>query len=248
MVVGKNPIAWADWDCLAEQWPRLCTTNRVGEGQQTDNDVIQVKALANTDTATWPDEFVKVCLNNYWAGQNNEDCIDKLDSEAVIFKAQDSTKDTEINTSSISIPDNVGLSQSANLPAKLKLCVGARVVLTDNISVSDRLINSSVGIVKHLDKRSKPLCSTAYVKFYDSKAGNFLKDRRLCGELKECVPITARTKSFHLKTGKSREVVWLMQGDLKSNQWQKDCYCEGLSTTYISGSILHLTFQCQKSW
>ena len=32
------------------------------EGQQIDNDVIQIKALANNDTATWPDEFVKVCL------------------------------------------------------------------------------------------------------------------------------------------------------------------------------------------
>ena len=42
--------------------------NRVGEGQQTNNDVIQIKALANTDTATWPDEFVKSYLNNYLAG------------------------------------------------------------------------------------------------------------------------------------------------------------------------------------
>ena len=37
--------------------------NRVRKGQQTDNDVIQIKALANTDTVTLPDEFVKVYLN-----------------------------------------------------------------------------------------------------------------------------------------------------------------------------------------
>ena len=123
--------------------------NRVREGQQTDNDVIQIKALANTDTATWPDEFVKVYLNNYLAGQENEDCIGKLDSEVVVIKAQDGNKDIETNTCSISIPDNIGLSQTANLPAKLKLCVGARVILTDNISVSDRLINGSIGTVKH---------------------------------------------------------------------------------------------------
>ena len=36
--------------------------NRLREGQQTDNDVIQIKALPNTDIATWPDEFVKVYL------------------------------------------------------------------------------------------------------------------------------------------------------------------------------------------
>ena len=60
-------------------------------------------------------------------------------------------------------------------------------MLTDNISVSGRLINVSTGTVKHLNRRIKPLCSTVYVKFDDPKAGNSLKDRRLCGELKVCV-------------------------------------------------------------
>ena len=41
------------------------------------------------------------------------------------------------------------------------------------------------------------------MKFDDPKAGNSLKDRRLCGELKECLPITARAKMFPLKKGKS---------------------------------------------
>ena len=62
--------------------------------------------------------------------------IGKLDSEVVI-KAQDSNKDVETNTCSISIPGNIGLAQTANLPAKLKLYVGASVMLTDNISFSD---------------------------------------------------------------------------------------------------------------
>ena len=91
------------------------------------------------------------------------------------------------------------LSENLNLPAKLKLCIGARVMLTDSISVSGRLTNSSVGVVKHLDRRSKQLCSTIYLKSDDPKASDSLKDRRLRGELKECVPITARAKRFPLK-------------------------------------------------
>ena len=76
-------------------------------------------------------------------------------------------------------------------------------MLTDNISFCDRLINGSIGTVKYLDRRSKPLCSTVYVKFDDPKAGNSLKDRRLRNELKDCVPITARAARFPLKKGKS---------------------------------------------
>ena len=75
----------------------------------------------------------------------------------------------------------LSLSQTANLPTKLKVCACARVMLTDNISACDR--------------RSKPFCSTVYVKFDNPKAGYPLKDRWLRGELKECVPITARAKS-----------------------------------------------------
>ena len=162
--------------------------------------MIQIKTLANTDTATWPGEFLKVYLNNYLAGQENEDCIGKLDLEVVVIKAQDGNKDIEkIHVLYLYL----GLSQTANLPAKLKLCVGARVMLTDNISVSGRLINGSIGTVKHLDRRSKPLCSTTYVKFDDPKAGNSIKDGRLRGEVKECVPNIARVKRFPLKRGKS---------------------------------------------
>ena len=107
--------------------------------------------------------FLKIAstsFNNYLAGKEDEDCIRKLDSEVVANKAQDSNKDIETNTCSISIPDNIGLSQTANPHTTLKLCVvGARVMLTDNISVSDRLLNGSIGTVKHLVRRSKPLCS-----------------------------------------------------------------------------------------
>ena len=71
-----------------------------------------------------------------------------------------------------------------------------------DISVSDRLINSSIGTIKHIDRRPKPLCSTICMKFDDPKAGDSLEDRRVCGELKECVPITARAKRFPLKKRK----------------------------------------------
>ena len=53
------------------------------------------------------------------------------------------------------------------------------------------------------------------MKFDDPKAGNSLKDRRVRGELKECVPITARTKKFPLKKGKSTVIAERKQFPLK---------------------------------
>ena len=61
----------------------------VREDQHTNDDLTQIKALANTNTATCPDEFVKVYLNNSLAGKENDSSICKLDSEIVVFKAQE---------------------------------------------------------------------------------------------------------------------------------------------------------------
>ena len=74
----------------------------------------------------------------------NEDSIGQLNSENVVSKAHGINKDVETNTGSLSMPDYIGLGQTANLPGKLKLCVGAIIMLTDKMSFSDRLINTSI--------------------------------------------------------------------------------------------------------
>ena len=70
----------------------------------------------------------------------------------------------------MSIPDTGWSLETANLPAKLKLSFSARVIMTDNISVFDWLINGSNGAGKHLDGRLTPLCDTICVKFDYPKA------------------------------------------------------------------------------
>ena len=110
-------------------------------------------------------------------------------------------------------------------------------MLTDNISVSDRLINGSLGTLKHLDRRSKPHCSTIYVKFDDPKAGNSLKDRRLCGELKECVSITARAKRFPLKKGKSTVIAERKQYLLILGHAITVHKSQGSTLTYMQGDL-----------
>ena len=110
-------------------------------------------------------------------------------------------------------------------------------MLTDNVSVFDRLINASLGTVKHLDRRLKPLRSTIYVKFDDPKAGNSLKDRRLRGELKKCVPITARAKSFPLKKGKSTVIAERKQFSLILAHAITVHKSQGSILTYMQGDL-----------
>ena len=48
--------------------------------------------------------------------------------------------------------------ENANVPPKLKFCVGGREVLSDDSSVSDRLINGSIDTGKHLKYEIKGTC------------------------------------------------------------------------------------------
>ena len=38
--------------------------NRIREGKQTDDDLMQIKALGDTDTSDWPNEYVKLYITN----------------------------------------------------------------------------------------------------------------------------------------------------------------------------------------
>ena len=54
--------------------------------------------------------------------------------------------------------------------------------------------------------RLNSLCSVIYVTFDDPKMYNSLKGRRLCGELKDCAQIAARTKMCTFKKGESTAI------------------------------------------
>ena len=182
--------------------------NRLREGKHTATDVKEIQMLADVDTTLWPNEYVKLYMTNYMAGRENDECIAKLNAETIVINAEDSKRDSETRTCTVSIPDNCSLTNTANLTGKLKICVGARIMLLDNIDIPGKLINGSMGTVAriHINRR-KPLLGKIYVKFDDPQAGNSMKETRLRGELKECVPITAVTKAFPFKRGNSTVTV-----------------------------------------
>ena len=111
-------------------------------------------------------------------------------------------------------------------------------MLTDNINVFDRLTN---GTVKHLDIRSNSLCSTMYVKFDNPKAGNSMKDRRLQSEIKECVPITAKTKKSPLKKGKITVIAERKQFPLILGHAVTAHKSQGSTLNYMKGDLSRYT-------
>ena len=79
------------------------------------------------------------------------------------------------------------------------------------------------------------------MKFDDPKAGNSMKDRRLWNELKECVPITARTKKFHLKKGKITVIAERKQLPLILGHAITVYKSQGRTLNYMKGDLSQYT-------
>ena len=91
------------------------------------------------------------------------------------------------------------IHKTGNLPGQLKICEGARVMLTYNMDLEDRLINGSTGTVVHMQmpRASGPLNGVIYVKFDDPNAGTSHKNPHFAREiLRDCVPIVSSVKTF----------------------------------------------------
>ena len=187
--------------------------NRVRTGEQTPDDLEILKAMENTDTQNWPKHHVKLFLTNHLVKNVNDSELNLIESDKIVIHAKDSLKDEVTKRCPVSIPENLAVSQTAGLLKVLTVCVGARVMLTANLDVSDHLVNGSTGTIVHLHlSKRNPLNGKIYVKFDLPKAGSKMKSNKI-PHLKECVPISAKNLDFTMETknGKSTIKVWRTQ-------------------------------------
>ena len=91
--------------------------NHIREGKYTEHHVVNIKKLADTDTSQWPpNQFVKSCLTNLLIIKENKESLLNLDTEVFVINVEVSGKDLETGVFLLSVPDNLSLNQTANLP------------------------------------------------------------------------------------------------------------------------------------
>ena len=102
----------------------------------------------NEDHDCYPKDVTHVYAQNHYCDEWNNKRITSLQGDKYECVAFDSKKDhcTELTTIDVSLkPQKTG-----NLRKVLHVKVGARVMLTTNIDVSDGLTNGAVGTVKYV--------------------------------------------------------------------------------------------------
>ncbi|XP_066914113.1 ATP-dependent DNA helicase pif1-like [Clytia hemisphaerica] len=172
--------------------------NRLREGNHTVADIEKIKLLEHTDTTEWPENFMKMYITNNLKNKRNDMCLRQCDDW---HKKRTSIAKDESRTK-VNLNKDVPINETAGLPKELIICVGARVMLTINKDIEDKLINGSTGIVKNIQgiRNNKP-SGVIYIQFDNPSSGNKLKDQRLRGELKTCVPILPEIMTFRTSDG-----------------------------------------------
>jgi hypothetical protein len=124
-------------DC---QFAEILSRVRVGLHTESDISVLQSRAICTDNDETI--NYTHLFATNREVDSFNDDCLDTINSVAVVIDAVDRIPD---NYPGLSIPADERFS--GGLARQLTLKVGCRVMLTRNIDVEHGLVNGAQGIV-----------------------------------------------------------------------------------------------------
>ena len=143
---------------------------RVRVNQCTEEDIRILKSRVTEPTSPdYPVDALHVYRLNKDVDERNDEMLNKLASndQQFIIKACDSTSGRHIDLSNVSDKR----SDTGNLPTLLKLAIGARVMLTVNVDVSDGLVNGARGEVVHVVISNERNVVKILVKFDNQTVG-----------------------------------------------------------------------------
>ena len=143
---------------------------RVRVNQCTEEDICILKSRVTEPTSPdYPVDALHVYRLNKDVDERNDEMLNRLapDDQQFKIKACDSTSGRHIDLSDISDKR----SDTGNLPTLLKLAIGARVMLTVNVDVSDGLVNGARGEVVHVVTSNEHNVVKILVKFDNQTVG-----------------------------------------------------------------------------
>ena len=146
--------------------------NRVRTASHTDDDIrcIQSRTIIPGDE-NYPSDALHIFAENAPVGEYNIDRLQQIQSPQYILEALDQFP-PHVRKQDIERVLSKGRSETGGLDTKILIKENARVMLTTNVDISDRLINGQLGTVIKVsvdNVSNKP--STIFVKFNDSNAG-----------------------------------------------------------------------------
>ena len=183
---------------------QLLNRLRVAQHTEADIDTIQSRAVDVNDKNNYPLNELHVWAENKPVMDYNNQRLQEILMPLHVLQAVDRYP-KNVSKQEIERILSKGRSYTGGLDLEVSIKEGARVMLTNNVDISDRLINGQIGTVTRIlvnEVSQKP--SIVYIKFDDEDAGNLVIDKS--GDMfaieNKVVPIKPILAKIKLNPGK----------------------------------------------
>ena len=181
---------------------------RVRTNTCTADDVKILKSREiTTDSANYPTQALHVYRLNIDVDERNSDMLDSIAPQSAQFaiKAIDSVAGQTNHINLTSLSDK--RSETGGLHGILKLAVGARVMLTTNVDVSDGLVNGARGEVVYIVTNTSSEVTSVLVKFDNSRVGlKATQTSQYRSRFANAVPLSKHEVVFFAKGKRGSEI------------------------------------------
>ncbi|XP_020905892.1 uncharacterized protein LOC110244074 [Exaiptasia diaphana] len=153
--------------------PFIEMLNRFRTASQTGQDIKHIQSRSiDPEDQNYPSDAIHIFAENKPVDQHNNNKLHQLSGAMFTLRATDKHP-PNVSQADIDRVLSKGRSDTGGLDYVIHVKEGARVMLTSNIDIADRLINGQIGTISkiHLNQNTqKP--PVIYIKFDDNKAGN----------------------------------------------------------------------------
>ena len=180
--------------------------NRVRTASQTEDDIkcIQSTAITPSDE-NYPSDALHIWAENTPVNEHNKQHLQQITSPLFILKAIDQFPQN-VTRQDIERVLSKGRSETGGLDSEIHIKENARVMLTTNIDITDRLINGQMGTVVQIAvDQNTQIPTIIYVKFEDDNAGKMLinKSTNPLVQQQNVVPIVPVLAKIKVRPGKA---------------------------------------------
>ena len=186
-----------------QPFAELLNRFRTASQTQEDLDCIETRSISTDETESLTDT-IHIWAENKPVREHNNKHLEKIPSLLFVLRAVDQYP-PHVNKQDIDRVLSRGRSETGGLDFEIHVKENAKVMLTTNIDIADRLINGQMGIVVKIDvhpNTQKP--TIIYIKFDDPKAGNMLtsKSNNLFAQQNQLVPVEPILAKIKIRPGK----------------------------------------------
>ena len=179
--------------------------NRFRTASQTEKDIDCINSRSITPLAdNYPLDALHIWAENNPVNKHNNKQLEQLSTPLFVLRATDQYP-SNITKQDIDRVLSRGRSETGGLDFEVKIKEGARVMLTTNIDIADRLINGQMGTVMkiHVNKVAQKR-TVLYIKFDDHRAGTSLIEASSSTYAREngAVPIEPVLSKIKVQPGK----------------------------------------------